>query len=701
MGYRCALRAVALAGLVGGFATAGGATNVIRVMTFNLRYASAPDGDNAWQNVNQAPARRLVARDVVLAHQPDLVALQEGETGQLDDFASLLPGYQFDRNRPSGGGGLENAAFAWNPATLDLLDRGVFALGPQSGGGYWNNPPGTNFNPYAYFPNMGLAFPRLALWGRFRWQATGQTFFFYTTHFDFNSDPQARSAALIADDARTRAERDPRSPLAIVCGDFNCTQDAAAWRLFTGSHTTNNVTGDFTDSWQQVHGSWNNSGTLHGYAGGVRAASERIDWILHRGGFTALTAQVVYDAALATNLNTSATRLQYPSDHYPVLATLRLPGPAADYDRDGLPDARESAHGNTLPADPDTDNDGLLDGQEDLNGNGQVEGGETDPAQATATQNPTDVRHYPMEGLADRLSTVVAENGLVLRTRFDGRYLYVATQDAGEGNDHFIFIATNPAAARAAPWAKSGQAAAWLAYLADENDNEFRGWFDAASAQITNLALARATTYFENGGWLEGVLDLGALLGPGFTTSVYLAVAPYGSGDGGALVTVAQAPAGNGDGQLLGSNEFVRLDPGDLDGDGVNDAADPDRDGDGLPDAWEDAFGLDSWSATGPDGAEGDVDGDRAGNRHEYEACTDPAEPLSVFQLSAPLLSALEWPVVQGKTTTLWHATGPGYSAEGSWTLLRTAANPQHFPVSNAWQQIGPSSGYYRILQSP
>ena len=61
-------------------------------------------------------------------------------------------------------------------------------------------------------------------------------------------------------------------------------------------------------------------------------------------------------------------------------------------------------------------------------------------------------------------------------------------------------MTTNPAAAVSAPWAKSGQVAPWIAFLADENDLDFCGWFDAAGARITDLARARAVTNFENGG---------------------------------------------------------------------------------------------------------------------------------------------------------------------------------------------------------
>lgn len=663
----------------------------LRVMTYNLRYASAPDGDNAWNNANQAPPRREVAIRVVLDRNPDLIGFQEGEDAQLDELAAALPAYEFVRRRPSGGGGSENAAFAFKTNRLELLDRDVFSLGPSPGGGYWNNVPGTNFNPYVYFPDMGLGFPRLALWGRFRWRATGQEFLFHTTHFDFNDGPQIGSARLIVDNARSRVDRMPASPLSIVVGDFNSTQANNDWALFTGTFTNNGITGDYVDSWAQVVGSWTGSGTIHGFAGGVQSASQRIDWILHRGGFTATQAVIVTDAAWATNLTTHAVRTQYPSDHYPVLADLRLPDVAPDFDRDGLPDALELSRAGSRPTDPDSDGDGLLDGQEDLNGNGSVDGGESDPLAGGDSQLPTDFRNHSMNGVRDFAAELIANHGLELYCDFDGRYLYVATQDAGEGSDHFIFVSTNPAAARAAPWAKSGQTAPWLAYLADENDSGFSGWFDAAGNWITNLFQARSVTYFENGGRLEGVIDLAAILGAGFTNALYLAAAPYGSADGGALVTAAQAPAGNGDGNLVGTDEFVRLDPGDADGDGISDFADPDSDGDGLSDAWAAAHEL---AGTGAD----DDDGDGAANAHEYRAGTDPTNPASVFKFASLTATNLVWPAVFGKTYALEVSDDQG----ASWAGLATNAAPTNFPESLAQHpRSGATSGWYRVRIAP
>jgi hypothetical protein len=49
-----------------------------------------------------------------------------------------------------------------------------------------------------------------------------------------------------------------------------------------------------------------------------------------------------------------------------------------------------------------------------------------------------------------------------------------------------------------------------------------------------------------------------------------------------------------------------------------------DRDHDGLPDAWENAYGLNSASADGDDGPSGDPDGDGVSNLDEFRAGTNP-----------------------------------------------------------------------------
>lgn len=296
----------------------------ISVMTFNMRYASAKDGDNAWRNPGQTPNRRDAAKAMLARHRPDIIGMQEGEDAQLDELFADLPHYRIERQKPSGGGGNENAAIAWNPDKFELLNRGVFSLGPSPGPDYAHSA-GEPFDPNSFFPDLKFPFPRIALRILFRCRATGRQFYFYSTHFDLNENPQALSAALIIKDAQSRP-----TPLAIVCGDFNSPPNAAAWRLFTGEIEMEGARGDFTDSWLQANEPTRHDGTMHDFQGGKIPSSWRIDWILHRGGFRTRSARIIYDFEPATRISTPETRPQHPSDHYPVIAHLRFPESESD-----------------------------------------------------------------------------------------------------------------------------------------------------------------------------------------------------------------------------------------------------------------------------------------------------------------------------------------------------------------------------------
>jgi hypothetical protein len=202
----------------------------------------------------------------------------------------------------------------------------------------------------------------------------------------------------------------------------------------------------------------------------------------------------------------------------------------------------------------------------------------------TGTQPPA----FVMDGVLDAVAEPVAANvGRHLYAALNGDVLYVATQDAGEGSDVFIYLAQSPAALRAANWAKAGQVAGWDAYLADENNNDFEAWFDVAAGA------AQAATG-ANGGVLEGTINLALEFGS-LPDQVYLAVGVYQTNDGGALLASQQLPASiNGDGNI-DALEYFRLQfvatPGDFNRDGNVDDEDYDL--------WRAAYGSGDLRADG------------------------------------------------------------------------------------------------------
>ncbi len=158
---------------------------------------------------------------------------------------------------------------------------------------------------------------------------------------------------------------------------------------------------------------------------------------------------------------------------------------------------------------------------------------------------------FTMDGVLDQGTTVLATNGTMsINYKVEDGKLYVAAPDARNNNDHFIFLALQPGALRAAQWAKAGQVANWDAFLADEVSNNYSGWFDATG---TNGSATGAA-----GGVLEGFIDLAGEFGGVYPEEIWVAFGAWANPDGGALVPSLQVPAGNGNGNIEAA-EYVRL----------------------------------------------------------------------------------------------------------------------------------------------
>ena len=176
---------------------------------------------------------------------------------------------------------------------------------------------------------------------------------------------------------------------------------------------------------------------------------------------------------------------------------------------------------------------------------------------------------FSMDGKVDSSATLVAggtkgNGGMKLYVGVSGNHLYLATDDAGEGSDNFIFLSTTkPGTLRAAPWGKAGKVAfgGKTLFAADENDNGYAGWFELGGAgggkdkevEAMGSDKSPALDIFAptiNGGDVEGTVDLKAVFGK-VPTVVYLAAAPYVNKDKGNLYQAAQTPkTKNGDGNI-------------------------------------------------------------------------------------------------------------------------------------------------------
>lgn len=99
----------------------------------------------------------------------------------------------------------------------------------------------------------------------------------------------------------------------------------------------------------------------------------------------------------------------------------------------------------------------------------------------------------------------------------------------------------------------------------------------------------------------------------------------------------------------------------------------PDTDGDGIPDGWETAHGLDP---DNPSDATADPDADGASNYQEYVAGTHPRDSSSVLRVISSTKNdgvfTIEFFAVAGRTYTLYY--NPSLQGGGGWPILRTIA---------------------------
>ena len=254
----------------------------LRVLTFNLRYGTAADGDDSWEHRTE-----LVADTVRLA-DAHLIALQEALDFQLAFLLERFPRYQavgdYRERGPDGSGRGEWTGLLADRERLQVLGHEAFWLSesPQEPGSVgWD-----------------AALPRIAVQAHFGDRANGGEFEVLATHMDHRgAEARLQGARMIA----ARAAAAPRP--VIVLGDLNAGETEPPLAALADA--------GLVDCFRVWNPEGPESGTFHGFSG--KAGQRKIDFVLVGPGWEVLGAAIVRFAASG----------RYPSDHFPVSAALR------------------------------------------------------------------------------------------------------------------------------------------------------------------------------------------------------------------------------------------------------------------------------------------------------------------------------------------------------------------------------------------
>jgi endonuclease/exonuclease/phosphatase family metal-dependent hydrolase len=249
----------------------------MRLMTFNLRFATPLDGPNEWEY------RKEMVAEIILAHGPHLLGTQEGTVPQLEYLAQHLPRYQPLISHRTIDPTCQYPTIFYREDLLQVAESGEFWLSET---------------PAAHRSiSWDSAFPRMVTYGLFQERGRDLRFWFIDTHLDHISAwARLEGAKMIREHFFARQD-----PLILV-GDFNEPPEAPVYQEFLGPDSP------LQDSWRALHPPGEEASTQHNFDGSSRGS--RIDWILVSSPFRVKEALVVTD-----NWNG-----RYPSDHYPYAA---------------------------------------------------------------------------------------------------------------------------------------------------------------------------------------------------------------------------------------------------------------------------------------------------------------------------------------------------------------------------------------------
>lgn len=267
----------------------------LRVMSFNLRYGSAKDGEDRWE------LRKGMLFKTIRDFGPDLLGVQEAEAGQVDELTEQLKGYAHEGvGRDDGKRKGEYSALFYKTDRFEKLDGGTFWLSPtpdKVGSKGWD-----------------AALPRVATWARLRDKSAGpgaKPLLYVNTHWDHMGKTARLESGKLIRNKIPELNRDG-GPV-IVTGDFNTFEDDAPYKAIVQAVGAEGAGAGvrLIDSFREVHPERNTEeASFHAFKGGTRGS--RIDYILHTPELKATAAEIVR----------THEGNRYPSDHYPVTAIL-------------------------------------------------------------------------------------------------------------------------------------------------------------------------------------------------------------------------------------------------------------------------------------------------------------------------------------------------------------------------------------------
>ena len=261
----------------------------LRVMSFNIRNSYARDGENDWKN------RKELVYQTIRDYSPAILGLQEANHAQQNELLSALPEYGFVGIGAKGGSKGQYCSI--------LYLKNLFKVGKTET--YWLSD--TPSLPSSTWGNHHL---RIFTYARLVEKETEHIINIYNCHLDDGSK-KAREKSVRQIGAHILQQ--PSNEPFVFMGDFNAPEDSVTIQQLGNFKTQKGETIHLaSDSFRMLHPDRKDVGTYHGYKGNTQG--DKIDSI-----FVSPVTEVLQASIVRTSSND-----RYPSDHFPVTASLRF-----------------------------------------------------------------------------------------------------------------------------------------------------------------------------------------------------------------------------------------------------------------------------------------------------------------------------------------------------------------------------------------
>ncbi len=264
-------------------------TELIRVMSFNIRYGTANDGINRWD------LRKEFLVETIRNFDPDMLGTQETLASQRDYLAQALDGYGVvAAGRDDGKDGGEMAALFYRKDRFEPIEQGHIWLSetPEKVGS----------------KGWDAALPRIATWVKLKdlQSADSKPILYLNAHLDHKGQRARLESCRLIRSKLSELGADARW---IVTGDFNASPSEPPYSALFDDAADRKL----LDTHRVVHRNPEaNEGTFSSFDVS-KTNGPRIDWIGCSEDFQVRLARI----------DRTSRDGRTPSDHFPVIAVLR------------------------------------------------------------------------------------------------------------------------------------------------------------------------------------------------------------------------------------------------------------------------------------------------------------------------------------------------------------------------------------------